>query len=250
MAPGQGFFVQATSPGASIGMNNGIRLHNGVSYLKEESEPLDIIRVSITGNSFSDEAVLAVRPGVQSGYDPMYDAVKLYGSSEAPSIYTLKDDDSEMAINCQNSVSDIIGKSVHVIYAIEGEHIIRWSHTITGESIPVLYDNLEEMVIQPEEPYVYVSSFLDPEDRFTFIEMTNAELEELSIIYSNICNDVLRIFGTQSNETPSVEIYNVQGQKVADFIGSEYSVCGLSSGLYLIHIKTVSREVVEKVVIK
>ncbi|MBN2778683.1 MAG: T9SS type A sorting domain-containing protein [Bacteroidales bacterium] len=250
VAPGQGFFVQATSPGVAIGMNNGIRLHNGVSYLKEASEPLDIIRVSITGNSLSDEAVLAVRPGVQSGYDPMYDAVKLYGSSEAPSIYTLKTDDSEMAINCQNSVSDIIGKTVHIIYAIEGEHIIRWSHTITGESIPVLYDNLEEMVIQPEEPYVYVSSFLDPEDRFTFIEMTNAEFEELSIIYSNICNDVLRIFGTQSNTLPNVQVYNVQGQKVLDFVGTEHNVGCLSAGLYVVHIKAGINEVVEKLVIK
>jgi len=249
IAPTQGFFVQATSSGASIGMDNGIRLHNGVNYLKETTEPMDIVRISIVGNGFSDETVLAVRSGALNVFDPTTDAIKLTGSSEAPSLYTTKDDDSELTISCLNSVADIVGKNLNISYAFEGEHVMNWTHSIQSGSIPVLYDNIVETVIPPDQPYTYLSSFSDPDDRFSFIEMTKSELFDVSCIYSNVYNNCLRIFGTANSDVVA-QVYNVQGQKVLEFIGTEYNVDFLSAGVYLIRITTDNKEVVEKLVIK
>jgi hypothetical protein len=250
IALGQGFFVQATAAGASLSMANGICLHNGVNFLKETSEPLNIIRISVSGNSQSDEAVIAIRESNVNAYDPETDAVKFIGSSSAPQMFTTKGDLSQLAINSVNSITDVFGKAVYINYAQDGQHTLAWSHTLQGATIPVLYDNLTSIAIQPETPYTYSATSTDLAERFTFVEISlDIENQSANInVWEN--NNILYIQNLTSNPINNVSILNMQGQMVMQFSDNVMDLSKLSPAAYIVKVVAGNKSVVEKVIVK
>lgn len=250
IALGQGFFVQASAAGASLSMTNGVCLHNSVNYLKEISEPLNIVRIHINGNGYSDESVIAVRESNSNAYDPQTDAVKLPGSNSAPQMYTSKNDLSKLTISCLNSVNDIFGKIVYLNYAQDGEHTISWSHTLQGTTIPVLYDNLTSTIISAGTQYVYTASSTDPEDRFTFTEITMGIENQISNINVWENNNILYIQNLTDNSIKDVCIYNMQGQLVMQFNSNVKDLSELTPAVYIVKVNTDESSVVKKVIVK
>jgi hypothetical protein len=250
IAPGQGFFVQASSAGASLNMDNDICLHNGVNFLKETIEPLDIIRIQIVDNEYSDESVIAIREGASNYFNHSTDAVKLPGSNSAPQMHTTKDDLSQLAISCLNSISDVFGKAVYLDYAQDGEHVISWTHTLQGDNIPVLYDNLTGTSIQSGMQYVYTASSADPVERFTFTEiLSDIENHNLSInVWEN--NNILYIQNETNNYLKNVSIYNMQGQIVMQFNDNMKDLSCLSPAQYIVKVSTENGIVVNKIIVK
>ena len=87
----QGFFVQASAAGAAISMNNSVRLHNSVAYMKTVNEdPSDIIRVKVSINNNSDETVIALNNNGSDNFNFETDAVKLPGNTNSPQMHTIK----------------------------------------------------------------------------------------------------------------------------------------------------------------
>lgn len=250
IAPEQGFFVQASSAGASLSMDNDIRLHNGVSFLKETTEPLDIIRIQVVDNEYSDEAVIAIREGSSNSFDHMTDAVKLPGSSSAPQMYSSKDDLSHLAISCLSSIDDIFGKAVYLDYAQDGEHVISWSHTLQGATIPVLYDNHTGTTVPAGTPYVYTASSGDPVERFTFTEtLSSIDNHNFSVnVWEH--NNILYIQNETNDYLKNVTIYNMQGQVVMDFRDNMKDLNSLSPAQYIVKVSTENGIVVNKIIVK
>jgi hypothetical protein len=89
IAVGQGFFVKAASAG-TLGMSDGIRLHNTQQYLKSTDAIANILRMKVAGNAntYSDEIVVEFGHQQTSG-----GAEKMFSIYEtAPSLYTVKPD--------------------------------------------------------------------------------------------------------------------------------------------------------------
>ncbi len=126
IASGQGFFVQATAGGASLAMDNDVRLHSLQHFLKTETELLNNIRINLSNSQYADETVITVREFASENYDFENDAAKIYGVAEAPQMYTVKGEDDKLAIHSVSSVSDVFNMPVYVEYANDGEY------TITG----------------------------------------------------------------------------------------------------------------------
>jgi len=91
--PEQGFYahiVNTYSGNTTLTMDNTTRVHNGVAFLKDapvfRNDLLMIAQNSF--NSYSDKLSVHFNPDATAGYDPGYDAYKLWGSSDAPQIYT------------------------------------------------------------------------------------------------------------------------------------------------------------------
>lgn len=233
IAPTQGFFVQATSAGASLTMNNDVRVHNTVSYLKETNEPTDIIRLNITGNGYSDETVLAVRSGSLNVFDPMTDAVKLAGISEAPMVYTTKDDGESLAINCVNSIYDLMDKVVYVNYAQEGEHTLNWSCDFSQQNNLTIYDKVQNNFIPQNLNYTFFASNNDPHDRFAFVEnyLTTENINSFQN-YIVICDMELKIINIESSKAFRYNVYNTCGKVVLSSTAQSCDVSGLASGIY------------------
>jgi hypothetical protein len=91
--PEQGFYVHIKntfSGSSTLTFTNAIRTHNGETFLKDvpviQNELL--MEAVSSANGYSDELSVHFTPDATSGYDPGFDAYKLWGSSDAPQIYT------------------------------------------------------------------------------------------------------------------------------------------------------------------
>jgi hypothetical protein len=83
---GQGFFVKAASAG-NLGMDDGIKVHNGASFLKESIANILKLNVTGSGMSSSDEMVIEFgHPDATGGAEKMFSF-----DETAPSLYTIKD---------------------------------------------------------------------------------------------------------------------------------------------------------------
>jgi hypothetical protein len=90
IAPGQGFFVQATAAG-TLAMTNAVKVHNATTFFKNAGATVpNLLRLQVSGNGYSDEAVVHFVPEATAEFDGSFDAHKLYGDvSEAAQVYTL-----------------------------------------------------------------------------------------------------------------------------------------------------------------
>ena len=89
IAVGEGFMVKATSAG-TLGMADGVRVHNTQAYLKSTDAIANILRVKVAGNAntYSDEIVVEFgHPTANGGAEKMFSFYET-----APSLYTVKPD--------------------------------------------------------------------------------------------------------------------------------------------------------------
>ncbi len=250
VAPGQGFFVQATATGANISMNSGVQVHNSGTFLKNTEEPANTIRINVSSNGYSDEAVIVLRESDSYAFDPQTDAYKFPGSSSAPQMFSKKNDNSELSISSLNSVYDLIDRAVYISSAQEGEHILSWTSNIEQEGIPVLYDNLTSQYILPETSYVYNAQNNDPAERFTFknyVMNVDEHKTQISVFESN---NVLYINNPDGNSLNNVNIYTLQGQLVMQFTDNIKDLSSLPPALYIVKVNAGESSVVEKVIVK
>jgi PKD repeat protein len=90
IAPCQGFFVEANAAG-SLAMTNSVKVHNATPFYKNSDDVVsNLIRLEVSGNSYTDEAVVWFMPEATPEFDSQFDAHKLFGDiAEAAQIYTL-----------------------------------------------------------------------------------------------------------------------------------------------------------------
>jgi hypothetical protein len=87
----QGFFILNGTPGiTSLTFPNSARVHNGQAFLKATQTNTNgmIICARSNVNNYTDKISVHFDPDATQGYDPGYDAHKLYGLKEAPQLYT------------------------------------------------------------------------------------------------------------------------------------------------------------------
>lgn len=246
IAPGQGFFVQATANGASLSMDNDVRVHSLLHFMKSDTEPLNNIRINLSNSLYEDETVITVREFATENYDFENDAAKIAGAAEAPQMYTIKGEDAEMAIHSVASVDEVFNMPVFVEYANDGEHTITWSHTLTGEIIPVLFDNLTQTEISAGTVYTYNASMSDPTDRFSFKEISMGVDNIIDGFSFSYYNNTL-VFSTDGVET---EIYTIQGKKILASSNQSIDLSSLAKGMYIVKAENGTHTVVEKVIVK
>ncbi len=90
--PMQGFYVHVTSSQTSgtLAVNNTARLHIPVPYYKDGSGGYnDRLVVDIEGTGGKDEAVVRFDPSTSTYFNADYDVNKMYGSEEAPQLYSI-----------------------------------------------------------------------------------------------------------------------------------------------------------------
>ena len=250
----QGFFVQATAPGSSISMNNNVRVHNSVSYMKTNDEdPTNIIRIKVNKDSNSDETVIAIRENGSTVFNPETDAVKLPGSTTSPQMHTIKSDNSFLAISAWTSTNEIIGKYIYLDIAETGSHQLLYTHTLSETNIPRLFDTKTQTVVEPNTPYSFNATVGDANTRFQFIESLPMSVDN-SQNSSNITiwesNKILYILNFSNNAIKQVIIYGTDGKIVHNGTQTTTDLSNLSSGMYMVKVITESKTQVKKIIIK
>ena len=99
IAPGQAFFVKSNAASPALGMTDDVRLHHATQFLKSGESIPDLLRIGVTANDHSDEAVVRFTDEATVGLDMAFDAPKMFGLDDAPQIYTMTADNNQLSIN-------------------------------------------------------------------------------------------------------------------------------------------------------
>ncbi len=99
IAVGQSFFVHANNASPVLSMNNSVRLHNTVSFLKNDSILPSLLKIHADAGGASDEIVVRFADGATEGFDGEWDAYKMTGGADAPQFSSLTADGISLAIN-------------------------------------------------------------------------------------------------------------------------------------------------------
>lgn len=91
--PMQGFLVKAHGASPSLYLENQDRVHSGNLYYKARASVDNALSISVTGNAHADETSLRFAEGATAGFNPQWDAYKLFGGPEAPNLYTTSGND-------------------------------------------------------------------------------------------------------------------------------------------------------------
>ena len=210
IAPGQGFFVKVSSAGSgTLQMNNNVRLHNSVGFLKSITS-INWVMLSATGYGITDETVIRFVEESTAEFDSEFDAYKKFSTNDSvPQLYSYSD--VEYSIN---SIPESESVQLGFSCGVDGEYTIE----------KVMIENLENLWLEDlktgiitnliTDNYTFNYQYSENPERFTL------HFAALSVNENNL--DDLIIFTSQnwinirSKHTieGQVEVYNLLGQKV------------------------------------
>jgi hypothetical protein len=167
--PHQGFYVKCISPdGGSLTVDDGARIHADQLFYKQS--PLNTYaRLQISGEIFSDELVIHMNENASFGFDPAYDAQKLYGCEEAPQVYSFANDGVKLSINAFPAIENGLSIPLGFRSPSQGQYEITLDEAPGFDSIPVFLEDLyEEDIIDLKTSGTYTFSAEQGEfdDRF------------------------------------------------------------------------------------
>lgn len=96
VSPTEGFFVRTFAGSSSLTLENAAKTH-GV-FSKNAEVIRDMLKISVSGNGYSDQTFVRFNESATSGFDQDLDAYKLFGKEAAPQLYSLLPGDNA-AIN-------------------------------------------------------------------------------------------------------------------------------------------------------
>ncbi|MBU0764611.1 MAG: T9SS type A sorting domain-containing protein [Bacteroidetes bacterium] len=176
----QGFFVKCNNvAGGTLGMTNDVRVISNQPFYK--SGISDILRISVEGNGYSDEAAIHFYPGADSAFESDYDAYKLYGIPAAPQIYTFLSPDSVfMSINTLGELTGTTTVPVGFKAGKSGNYIFRAEQMSSfADSVFVfLYDILTDLLVDLRTDSVY-----------QFSATAGTDNERFRVLFS-FCDDI------------------------------------------------------------
>jgi hypothetical protein len=262
ISPGQAFFVHANASGPVLFMNNSVRLHNTVLFLKKDSILPNLLKIHADAGGGSDEIVVRFADGATTGFDGQWDAFKMSGGENAPQMYTVTADGIDLAVNrLPLSASEVV---IPLNFSFNAATDISFTasgmESFSPSTIIYLEDkSLSKMVNLKQEP-VYTFSYQagSAADRFTLhfngilgISENNTSISGKAFISNGrIYIEVPSMQGQLSDIT----LYDMLGQLIRR---QEKPVNGiisieapLAQGVYIVSVSSEGRNFITKVINK
>lgn len=199
VAPGQGFFVQASDASGLI-IPNDSRVHTSTGILKNEI--INQLKLRIDGNDYADETFIRFTEGSTASYDFDFDCPKMYGAAEAPQLFT-------------QIVSDnFTNLTRNVLPQIDGNDVVKMNlkvgaagtYTITASDLESFTDDVTATLVDLQAG---ISQKLNDNAVYTFsAEPTDNEARFL-IQFKSATGDV-------ENDTYGIRIYAFNNQAYVD----------------------------------
>ncbi len=218
IAVGQAFFVQTTAASPSLIMGNGVRTHTSATFLKNNVVPANQLRVKALANNMQDEIIAGFAEGMSADYDPMEDALKLYGAGDAPQLYTLAGN-NKVSINQLAELNGSAEIPMHFETEFSGEIALEFSQM---ESFPAdLKIRLEDKLtgqwtnLRETSQYLFTHNPANSADRFVlhFGSAAGFVENENSNISSWVSGNTFYLSTPEFvGERAKVEVFSVSGQ--------------------------------------
>ena len=272
IAPGQGFFVRSSAPGA-INIPEANQYHQieigGVDTFERINTLTSIKLIINNGSSYNRHCDVYYLDDVTLGFDYGYEGQLFGGGGNANSlaIYTQLLEDNE-GVNYQTqSLPNTNYEGMVVPVGVDA--LANAEITISAElnnfpaSIKVFLEDKQENTFTRLDATSNFSTTLSTDLNSTgrfYLHTTSASLSTGNVLDNNPVNiftttrDNLRIVGVQSG-TANVQMFNILGKQVLNtsFEGSgsnNINLPVLSSGVYIVQVKNESGTINKKVVIE
>ncbi|SFE99279.1 GEVED domain-containing protein [Thermoflexibacter ruber] len=261
IAIGQGFFVRATANNVAFKMNNSVRLAsvpatNPTFFRTEESESSvrsGLVKLGISQGKYADETAIYFEEGAEAQYD-QYDAEKFhFNSNPVPSIYTLSEDNKNLAINGLPSLKEDFTIPLTVYTYTRGLHTIRLNEINYFKQNVQIYledkqlDIIHNLTQKPEYQFS-VNNLGYIKDRFVVRFSTSVtdkgELDYL-LLYPNPTDKELKIkmFSNYKGEV-NLNVYDLSGRlhksliinKNSNRFENQLDLENLPQGIYIMEI--------------
>jgi hypothetical protein len=252
--PYEGFFVRTFDETNNLTFTNGVKITGTNKNSKIVRQEL---RLTVSGNNYSDVMMFVINPESTNGFDQKYDAYKLYGIVDAPQLYTMVGDEKTSishipGIDNNSELPILLEVGAETQYTISAADLddflpgtgITLKDKITGSSI-----NLRQ-----NSSYSFTAKPGDIADRFSLVFNALGMPEANSVAVSIFAlNKEIRVQLTESAKG-DVKITNLAGQVVAVEEFNSASQLTLKapaqSGIYLVTVTTDKGTVTRKVNIK
>jgi hypothetical protein len=256
----KGFFIRANAAGALLRIPGNARLHSTLPYTKSMDMMTNVISMrieNITDTAHYDEAFVNILNGSTMSFDNNLDAFKLLGSMEYPQIFTKSTDQKALSINTQ---PEFLSIPVEVTTGIAGSYKITFGGIESfSQGQPVFFEDKTSGTIinvRNSNQLVFVSSGTNETGRFIlhFQEVGIGEHEGTSL---RVWNSEGRIHIEPKNgalQIDQLDIFNLMGQNV--YSTSKLSLPAtiqpnyLSTGLYILKVKSQDEIWVQKLMVK
>lgn len=246
IASGQGFFVQASAAG-SLSMDNSVRVHNSIAFYKKPGIINNLIRMTVSGNGYTDEAVVRFVPEATAEFDGEYDAVKLYGDvDEAAQLYS---GSSPLAINALPQ-ADAVPVGIHVgasgIYTIAATEV----NDFSAVSLEDIKTNTFTDLLKGSYTFSFAQG--EPEQRFV-LHLGPLSINEAENTIANIYSFSRTVYiNLKDNVEGDIYIYTVSGQLVATIPSASGSkkISLANAGNYIVKVITNKNTIVKKVFVQ
>ncbi len=249
IAPGQGFFVYVKDDGSTsgtLGMTDAVRVHNATAFFKYAVTSL--VRLQVSGNGYTDEAVVRFEPEATAEFDGNFDAHKLYGDvAEAAQLYSLGT--TPMAINSlpeTNTVSVGMRVGSAGVYTIEATEVNDFANISLEDTKTGVFTDLLKGS--------YAFSFAPGENEQRFVlHFDPLAVEEKESSFANIYSSALTVFiDLKSDVKSDILVYNNSGQLVNTLFAAQGSTrFNLeNAGIYIVKVITNQKTMVKKVFVQ
>lgn len=253
ISSGQSFFVRAFNvPGGSISVNNNARVHNSVPFRSNEEliQPNDVIKVTVEGNNSKNEIAIHNYANSSSNYCSSHDIIKLFGASHAPQLYTKKDG-VKLSASSFSDIGAIHEQSIYLEVGAETDYTMSFTHTMVEHDEFYIKDLFTNDIFAADTEYTFTAQPGDNPERFqilTGISDIEALNKEQIAVWNY--NNILNVNIPNGEKLHKIDVYNSLGSLVLTSKSNETNLSELSSGIYLVNVKTDKQSVVNKIFVK
>jgi hypothetical protein len=271
IAPGQGFFVAATSTSLSNvrfteAMQTTLGGNDFIAASKTSATSYDLVLEMHQEAKKLGDTKFYFKEGLTLGLDPGYDAGAFNQGSALSSRLLAQDNGINMGINAM-SLDHM--NSITVPLVINQEAGNPFAIRIANHTLPSDINVYVEDVVEKTVTLVTAQSFeLTPQTKLSgigrfYLHFTRSSLSVESIVNTSLIttykgngNDYISIEGLQQFSTPSqIRVYNLLGVKIIDTtlntpsLTETISTVGIKKGLYILHINYDNQVLTKKIVI-
>jgi hypothetical protein len=134
IASSQSFWIQTNAASPSLSCNENIKVSSSQAFLRpanqniisESSQSANNLKLSISGNGYSDETILQFGYGGTNGYDNSMDARKLFSSNASvPGIASQDATLKDLSINSLPEISVLTHIPIKTIVGVSGVYTIK-----------------------------------------------------------------------------------------------------------------------------
>jgi hypothetical protein len=251
IAPGQAFFVQTTAAIPVLSMTNAVRTHETAVFFKNENTVENQLRVLATGNETADELLIGFKPDCSDIYNPQEDALKIYGSSGVPQIFTSA---GETPLTINNLAQPTGPKTVAMSFECEkaGEYSLSFSQIETfaaGIQITLVDELTNQTTNLSNQPvYTFIHNTGNAANRFKLVFGGTIGINEPTANAGKmwIAGNTLFISAPKlTGQTGLLEIYSATGQKMMSktIVLNEFSTLELNFKGFVVARLTAGNEV-------